>query len=132
MPPLTRWYIKSALIYFIAALVIGVVLLAQPVFNLPLAVLTLSPVYFHLLLVGWVTQLIFGVVYWMFPKYSAAQPRGNERLGWATYGLLNLGLVLRLIGEPWVALTGDKRLGWLLAGSALLQLLAGWVFVVNT
>ncbi len=132
MPSLTRWYIKSGLVYFIAALVMGVVLLAQPVFDLPLAVMALSPVYFHLLMVGWVTQLIFGVVYWMFPKYSTAQPRGNERLGWATYWLLNVGLVLRLIGEPWVALTGNKVAGWTLAVSAILQLVAGWAFVMNT
>ena len=74
------------------------------------------------------TQLIFGVVIWMFPKYSTAQPRGNERLGWATYGLLNAGLLLRAIGEPLSAAQPASGAGWPLAASAVLQLLAGWAF----
>ncbi len=60
----------------------------------------LTPVYYHLLLVGWVTQLILGVAIWMFPMFSQAHPRGNVKLTWATYFLLNLGLLLRVVGKP--------------------------------
>jgi hypothetical protein len=132
MPALTRWFIKSALVYFAVALLVGVVVMARPVLALPAELVALTPVYFHLLMVGWVTQLIFGVVYWMFPKYSQAQPRGNERLGWATYLLLNAGLLLRIVGEPLEAIRPEAGAGWMLAGSAVLQLLAGWVFIANT
>ena len=132
MPTLTRWSIKSALIYFIAALTTGVVLAARPVFDLPPALAALSPVYFHLLMVGWITQLIFGIVYWMFPKYSREKPRGGERLAWATYVLLNIGLILRAIGEPMQAAQPGGAWGWLLAVSAMLQWLAGLAFVANT
>ena len=132
MPALTRWFIKSALVYFAVALLVGVVVMARPVLELPAELVALSPVYFHLLMVGWVTQLIFGVVHWMFPKYSQAQPRGNERLGWATYLLLNVGLLLRIVGEPLVAIRPEAGAGWTLAGSAVLQLLAGWAFIANT
>lgn len=132
MPPLTRWYLKSALVYFVAALLVGVMLLARPVLILPVWVFALQPVYIHLLTVGWVTQLIFGVVYWMFPKFSPPRPRGNEALGWATYWLLNAGLIARAVGEPLAALQAPPWAGWLLAASALLQLAAGWAFVVNT
>jgi hypothetical protein len=92
----------------------------------------LTPIYFHLLMVGWVTQLIFGVALWMFPKFSAAQPRGNERLGWATFWLLNVGLLLRVIGEPLVVLQPETAAGLLVALSAVLQWLAGMGFVLNT
>ncbi len=132
MPPLARWFVRTALVYFVAALVVGVGLMLRLVIDLPPAVGALQPVYFHLLMVGWVSQLIFGVVYWMFPKYSAERPRGNERLGWATYGLLNIGLALRAAGEPLVALQPGPAAGGLLAASAILQLLAGWAFVANT
>jgi hypothetical protein len=131
VPTLTRWYLKTALVYFIAALLAGVALQARPALDLPSAIVVLNPVYFHLLMVGWVTQLIFGVVYWMFPRYSKEQPRGNEKLAWATYGLLNVGLFLRVLGEPLVAL-GQTAWAPLLAASALLQLAAGWAFVANT
>jgi hypothetical protein len=87
-------------------------------------------VYLHLLVVGWLTQLIFGVAFWLFPRYSAAQPRGSERLAWAAWGLLNSGLVVRALAEPWHAVSG--RGGNALVASAGLQLLAGLAFVANT
>ena len=132
MPSLTRYFIKTALIYFVAALLVGVAVLARPVLNLPAAVSALSPVYFHLLMVGWVTQLIFGMLFWLLPKYSREQPRGHEKLAWASYVLLNVGLPLRAIGEPLAAVQPDAGAGWLLAVSAVLQLLAGWAFIGAT
>jgi hypothetical protein len=74
--------------------------------------------------------VIFGVAYWMFPRYSAERPRGHERLGWAAFLLLNGGLVLRVAAEPYHAL--GRGGGGVLVASALLQLLAGWAFVLNT
>ena len=68
----------------------------------------MNPAYFHLFLVGWVTQMIFGVICWMFPIITRAQPQGNERLGWFSYILLNVGLLLRVIGEPLVS-TAQKQ-----------------------
>lgn|SRR5574341_513917 len=132
MPPLTRWFIRSALVYFVLALLVGVALMAQSVVELPSIIAALGPVYFHLLMVGWVTQLIIGVAYWMFPKFSTEQPRGSERLGWAIYALLNAGLILRVVSEPLLAVYPQPALGWALAISAVLQWLAGMGFVVNT
>ena len=68
----------------------------------------------------------------MFPQYSKDKPRGSETLGWATYGFLNLGLLLRTMAEPLHALqpAGGRR--WLLALSAVLQWLAGSAFALNT
>ncbi len=130
MPPLTRWYIKSALIYLAAALFLALVLALPASANLPLFIRYMNPAYFHLFLVGWVTQMIFGVIYWMFPIITRAQPRGNARLGWVSYGLLNVGLLLRVVGEPLASTHPETWYGWLLAVSALLQWLAAVIFVV--
>lgn len=132
MPTLTRWFIRSALAYFMVALVVGVLLAARSALPLPTQVSALAPTYFHLLMVGWVTQLIFGVAFWMFPKFTIEQPRGSEALGWATYWLLNIGLLLRVIGEPLNTLVASPVLGWTVATSAVLQWLGGMAFVVNT
>lgn len=126
MPRLARWFIKTALIYFGAALFVGLMLAS----GIPIP--GLMPVYFHLLMVGWVTQLIFGVAYWMFPKASQAQPRGNENLAWAIYFLINVGLGLRAVGEPLNARYPGAGWGWLLVGSAFLQWLGGIAFVITT
>jgi cbb3-type cytochrome oxidase subunit 1 len=132
MPVLTRWFVKASLVYFIAALLAGFLLAANLVWTLPPITGALGPVYFHLFLVGWITQLIFGVVFWMFPKYSLEKPRGNESLAWATFWLLNVGLILRVVAEPQSTMDAGAFWGWLLAFSAVLQWLAGLFFVYNT
>ncbi len=131
MPRLTRYFIKTSLVYLAIALALGVVLAARAAFDLPAEFAALSPVFFHLLMVGWAAQLIFGMLFWMLPKQSKEHPRGDERLAWAAYLLINIGLVLRAGGEPLVALRSDLGLGWLLGVSALLQLIGGWAFILN-
>jgi hypothetical protein len=132
MPPLTRWFIKTAFVYFAAALATGAVLAARGVADLPPLISALTPVYFHLFMVGWVTQMIFGVAYWMFPVLSRQVPRGSERLGWLVYGLLNAGLVLRVVTEPWMAVSPSALPGWGLVAAAAAQWLAGLGFVANS
>ncbi|MFT3895418.1 MAG: hypothetical protein QM730_27655 [Anaerolineales bacterium] len=75
MPPLTRWFLKAALVYLILALCAGILL------ALPDPIAGLFPVYFHLLTFGWLTQLIFGVALWMFPKFTS--PNRADLNGWA-------------------------------------------------
>ena len=128
MPPITRWFLKAALVYLILALCAGI-LLALPDTN-PIA--GVFPVYFHLLTFGWLTQLIFGIAIWMFPKYSQAKPRGHEWLGWTTFTLLNSGLILRMFFEPWNGIAPSPLTGWMLVAAALLQWSAGVAFVANT
>ena len=128
MPPLTRWFLKAALVYLVLSLCTGI-FLALPGIN-PVA--GLFPVYFHMLTFGWLTQLIFGVALWMFPKYSPAQPRGHEWLGWLTFTLLNTGLILRVIFEPLNGTAPTSLSRGMLVAAALLQWLAGVAFVANT
>ncbi len=125
MPLLTRTFIKTALVYLTLALLLGI-LLTLHVSN------SFFPVYIHLLVFGWLTQLIFGMVYWMFPKYSSQLPRGREALSWVTYGALNIGLILRAIAEPLQASQPNNLSGTLLVVSAILQWLAGVAFIANT
>jgi hypothetical protein len=132
MPIIARTFLKTSLIFFVVALLAGVTVMARPLLELPRFVNGLAPVYFHLFMVGWVTQLIVGVAHWMFPKFSRTQPRGHDALAWMTYGFLNAGLLLRVIAEPAHAVSAAVGWGWLLAFSALFQWIAGICFVLNT
>ncbi|HET8713591.1 MAG TPA: hypothetical protein VFM23_07905 [Gemmatimonadales bacterium] len=123
MPPLARWYIKSAMIYLIAGLLVGAI---------PPALAIAGPTYVHLLVVGWITQMIFGVAYWMFPKYSAEAPRGGNAVAIATFILLNVGLVLRVVAEPLRAMHPESLPGWLLVVAGIAQAAAALGFALNT
>lgn len=130
MPLITRTLIKTSLIYLVLALLLGTVLVVAPALHIDIPV-GLTPLFFHLFMVGWVAQLIFGVAVWMFPKFTMQQPRGNEKLLWTAYSLLNLGLVLRLIGEPLQSAAPSPVWGWFLVVSAFVQWLAGLGFAWN-
>jgi hypothetical protein len=124
VPLLSRWFIRTGLLYLLVALTTSLV---QAL--VPSGTTVVRPTYLHLLVVGWLTQLIFGVAYWMFPRYQSGLALRFERLGWICYGCLNLGLLLRVAAE-----SGPES-SWQAESfvvSALLQLIAGWVFVVTT
>ncbi len=124
MPRLTRWFVRLSLIYLALAL-LGWLLAAMEVGPWLGA---LRPVWLHFFMVGWVTQMIWGVAYWMFPLTRGQRERGPDRAAWGSLLLLNLGLVLRALAEPVSAATGGWALA--LAAAALLQWAAGVLFVI--
>jgi len=132
MPPLTRWFVKTSLVYFVLALVTGLLRTMTAIWKLPFPTGGLFPIYIHLLAEGWITLLIMGVIFWMFPKYSREKPHGSEMLGWLSYWLVNSGLLLRIISETASAQQPFTVWGWLLVLSAAIQWAGGMAFVLNT
>ncbi len=134
MPTLTRWFIKTAFVYFILALLAGVALGAQAIWTFIPACADLIAPYFHLLAEGWLTMLIIGVAFWLFPRYSPERPHRSESLAWASFSLLNLGLILRVVSEPVNDLLPAPGSIWaiLLTAAAALQWLGGLAFVINS
>jgi hypothetical protein len=132
MPPLTRWFIKAAMASLVLAFLARTLIALLPMWGAQSVGAALAPVFLHLFMWGWVTQMIFGVAYWMFPKYSKEKPHGHEGVWLATFWCFNIGLVFRLIGEPLHLLRPEALWAWLTAASAILQWLAGIFFVANT
>jgi heme/copper-type cytochrome/quinol oxidase subunit 1 len=126
-----RVYIKTAFVQLLISLFMGALLLINAGLRWQSGLNVLLPVYYHLLMVGWATQLIGGVALWMFPVHSRERPRGDERLGWIAYGALNGGLLIRAIAEPIHTLEPRDWSAWGLVGAALLQVCAVWILVVT-
>ncbi|WP_448545911.1 hypothetical protein [Roseiflexus sp.] len=126
-----RVYIKTAFVQLLISLFMGALLLINTGLRWQSGLNVLLPVYYHLLMVGWATQLIGGVALWMFPVHSRERPRGDERLGWIAYGALNGGLLIRAIAEPIHTLEPRDWSAWGLVGAALLQVCAVWILVVT-
>lgn len=129
MPLITRWYIRSSFLYLIASLLIGLLIALRAQLALPAIFGVMGPVYLHLFLVGWIMQLIFGVIFWLFPKPRTELPNW-EGVAWIVWLLLNLGLLLRVVAEPPAVLQPGGVWGWFLVASALLQWLAGIGLIV--
>ena len=125
MPTEARWYIRTAFVHLAAALTLALVRAAQSAGLVPGAGAALWLPQLHLLTVGWLTQLIFGVAYWLFPTDRSAGPASTAV--WMAYGALNAGLVLRVAAEPAVSTTSVR--GWALLTSATLQWAASLLLV---
>ncbi len=131
MPSLARAFVRTAFIYFIAAFLLGALVMVERWLGFSR---WLRTVYFgqvHLLMVGWITQLAIGVAYWMFPRFLKQQdprPRGSDALAWTVFVTLNAGLVLRLIIEPFYLMGGRPWLAAVMVLSGFLQALAALLF----
>jgi cbb3-type cytochrome oxidase subunit 1 len=129
MPPLTRWHLRTALLCLVLGLT-ATLLNALPAVASAWFALALAPIGIHLLVMGWATQMIFGVAHWMFPRAGKDRTFGSAWLGWTAFWGLNVGLLLRVVGEPLAA--SGRPVALLLAGSALLQLGAVLAFALTT
>jgi len=85
--------LRGALLYLLATAGVGVVLSLRPDL-----VGILAPTHAHLGLVGFFLSTVMGVAFWMMPR-----PGGIRQEGWEAgcFYLLNGGLLLRAVSEPW-------------------------------
>ncbi len=130
MPLLTRWSIRAAMLHLLAGMVLGMLYHTNTVWHYWDTLRAFNPVYVHLIVIGWLTQLIFAVAYWMFPIISKQNMRGNPFLAWAAFILLNVGLLARALFEPWRALSPDELNALGLALGAVLQAIGAVLLVV--
>lgn len=92
MSRLTIMFIKSSLIYFAIAALVGLEITFTPNH---LGVL--MPMHAHLMLLGWITMMIYGVGYHILPRFSAS-PLYSDKLANAQFYLSNIGLIGMAIG----------------------------------
>ncbi|HKK44827.1 MAG TPA: hypothetical protein VJ964_04860 [Balneolaceae bacterium] len=112
--------------FFLASLLLGIAL-EIPSLNMPV----LMPLFWHMLMVGWITQIIFGVSIWMFPGRTREEGFQAQILGWLTYLLLNLGLILRIIAEPMLSYSPALLWNIVILVSAILQVAAAVTYVME-
>ena len=128
MPKVTRWFIKAGILYFITGVFLAVIA-EIPAFGAgPL----LLPVYWHMLVMGWITQTIMGVSIWMFPRKHRDKQEREKLLCWLAFGLLNTGLILRFLFEPFLSITmGNYAINLLIVVSSVFQVLAIVAYILE-
>lgn len=126
MPRVARVFIKTGLIYFLVSLLLGIAYEIDSI-SFP----GMMPLFWHLLMVGWITQIIFGVSMWMFPGRTREEGLLAQKWAWITFILLNVGLVFRMIAEP-VNSISDKAI-WdiLILCSGIMQAAAALTYIIE-
>lgn len=124
MPPLARAYVRASFAYFVAAFILGALILFDQWLPFSRWLRAAATSQLHLLMVGWITQLAIGVAYWIFPRFLQEhdpRPRGSDALAWAVLAFLNAGMLLRLIGEPLYLMGFRPWPSGVMAASGVLQ-----------
>jgi heme/copper-type cytochrome/quinol oxidase subunit 1 len=125
MPRPSVWFIRTALCYLGAGFTLGALILFQKGIPYSDSVWRLLPMHIEFLLIGWTTQFAMGVAFWILPRFLHGAARGDERLVWLAYGLLNLG-VLSVGAGAWLAAPGAA----LVAGRSA-EMLAVGLFAIQ-
>ena len=90
MPYISRLFVKTAFIFLCLGIFLSCASFFYPNF---------FPVSIHAITLGWINNLIFGVAFWMFPR-GKIKIQEKDKLTFLSFILLNSGLLLRFISEP--------------------------------
>ena len=94
MPRLSVWFVRASLLYHLLGVFFGALLLAQKGIPFHTPVWNLFPLHMEFLLAGWLIQLAMGIAFWVIPRFSSGASRGPVGLVWASFALLNAGILM--------------------------------------
>ena len=99
MYSLVRRFLKTAIVFLIVGLVLGVWMIVERdlVGRFPSPYLVSA--HTHAILVGFVMMMILGVALWLFPRPAKDDERYAPRLAEASYWLIAAGTAVRIAGE---------------------------------
>jgi hypothetical protein len=133
MPHEARLFVKTGLVYLGLTFLFGSTLLLFEAFGRS-APYIFGIEHAHFGDVGWLVNIVIGIALWLLPlnreRFPHTQGRYPSSAVYACFALLNGGLALRLLAEPWYQLGGHPPLAaTLLAISAIAQPAAIAIFV---
>jgi uncharacterized integral membrane protein len=130
MTPLVRLYVKTSFAFLLLGLILGGYITVEVNLLGRAVAWPLITAHVHLVLVGFVLMLVFGVATWMFPRPARDAGRYRPGLAWLVYWLLTASTLVRVLGELTAAAAGSRGSS-LAALGGLGQLAAAVVFVAN-
>lgn len=95
MPELSVIFIRTSLIYLLTGFCIGATILVNKALFISPKIFSLLPVHIYFMLFGYFIQFIFGVAFWIMPRFGSSY--GNEKRVYISYFLLNGGLLILAI-----------------------------------
>ena len=121
-----RNFIGVSIVYLAVASVFGVLMLVKPSM-MP----TFKFAHSHLMLLGWVTMMIYGVCYHILPRFAGKLIK-NTWLGELQFWLSNVGLIGMVVFNPMYASRPDAgALSWALGVSGVMLVASSGIFFYN-
>ncbi len=90
MDRFARWFVIMSIVYLGISSLLGIVMLSSR------QALALKFVHSHLMLLGWVSMMIYGVGYHILPRFMG-RPVYSQKLGDLQFWTANIGLVAMLV-----------------------------------
>ena len=118
-----RRFIKSALAWLGLGVTLGVAMAVHPLW------IIYRPAHVHMNLLGFVTMMIFGVGYYVLPRFFG-HPLHSKRLAGAHWWLSNAGLALMVVGFFMAPHLGAGSIP-VLATGGVLSALGAFAFIFN-
>ena len=87
----SKAFIKASTVWLVLAMLLGMSMAMNPV------LVVYRPIHAHVMLVGFVTMMIFGVAYHVLPRFSG-RPLFSVRLAYAHWWFANIGLATMVFG----------------------------------
>lgn len=110
MPRLSVCLVRASLIYLLVGFTLGGLMLANKGILISPMIWSFLPLHMEFAFVGWMIQLAMGIAFWILPRFNKGAPRGNERLVWLAFVLVNLGIFFVTLdyffGLPWLTFAG--------------------------
>lgn len=131
MTPLVRRFLKTAIAFLAAGLLVGVWLSAWRHFGFLEDHYPSVSAHTHLLLVGFVMMMIMGVALWMFPRPAADDSSYRPERMVLVYWLLATAVPVRAAAEIFSSWTSAQLPHVVAFAASLVEVLAILLFFVN-
>ncbi len=118
-------FLRSALFWLVATGALGLWVTIRPGFAA-----LVRPTHAHMGTIGFFLAMVMGVAFWMLPRPGGIRQKGLEAV---TFLLLQAGLVLRVVGEPWWRSGGGAlpHAIFIVSGACLLAAMLTFAFAMS-
>jgi heme/copper-type cytochrome/quinol oxidase subunit 1 len=122
MHSLVRRYLKTAILFLAAGLIIGGWMMVERELGERFPSQYATSAHTHAILVGFVMMMILGVALWLFPRPAREDGRYQPRVAEAAYWLLTIGTSTRVAGELSRIWISSLPLRWLIVLASFAQI----------
>ena len=131
MTSLVRRFLKTAILFLVLGLGIGVWMMARRELGTSVPSAYVVSAHTHAILVGFVMMMILGVAQWMFPRPAKGDTQYKPAVAEASWWLLTAGTLARVLGELARTSSDAGGLRWGVLASGLAQVVGLFLFFYN-